>query len=50
MGNVEAQKKRPNVFMVIGDIENCKGFFMALGVTHVRKNHVETPFAYVHEV
>ena len=35
-GNVEAQKKRPNFFMVNGDIENRKSFFTALGVTHVR--------------
>ncbi len=32
-GNVEAQKKT-NIFMVIADIENRKGFFTALGVTH----------------
>jgi hypothetical protein len=39
-GNVEAQKKT-NVFMVIADIENRKGFFTALGVTCVTAFHLK---------
>ncbi len=40
-GNVEEQKKNPNFFMVIADIENRKGFFTALGVTHVACMYVD---------